>query len=323
MDRRAFIGTLTGGLLAGPLGTSAQQATVARVGYLNGFSIPSLLEAFRQGLQDRGWREGQNLVLEARVADGREDRIPEIAAEFVRLRVDVVLLTATAIQRGRSAVGTIPIVFAIADDPVRAGLVQSLARPGGRLTGITSLNVELDAKRLQILKSALPSALRVAVLATSRDPAFRDRVAAVERAARSLGVQMQIVEVSGPGQLAAAFDTSSRDRAGSVMVLGSPLFFSQQERMAALARAARMPVISAWREFADAGGLMSYGTDVPAMFRRAAGYVDRILKGANAADLPVEQANTFELVINLKTAKSLGLTIPQSLLLRADRVIDP
>ena len=322
MDRRTFLGTLAGSVLAAPLAAEAQQATMARVGYLNLYPIPSLLEAFRQGLQDHGWREGQNLVLEARAADGREARIPDIAAEFIRLRVDVVLFTATSVRRGRSAVGTIPIVFAIADDPVSAGFVQSFARPGGRLTGITSLNVELDAKRLQILKSALPSASRVALLATSRDPALRDRIAAVERAARSLGVQIQIIEVSGPGELAAAFDTSFRGRAGSVMVLGSGHLFPQQERMAELARPARMPVISAWREFADAGGLMSYGTNVPAMFRRAAGYVDRILKGANAADLPVEQANTFELVINLKTAKALGLTIPPSLLQRADQVIE-
>jgi putative ABC transport system substrate-binding protein len=182
--------------------------------------------------------------------------------------------------------------------------------------------LELDAKRLEILKSAVPGASRIALLATSRDPASRDRIAATERAARSLGIQMQIIEASGPGQPAAAFDTGVRSRADALMVLGSANFFHEQARMAELARAARMPMISAWREFADAGGLMSYGANVPAMFRRAAGHVDRILKGANAGNLPVEQANTFELLINLKTAKALGLTIPPSLLARADQVIE-
>ena len=322
MDRRAFIGTVTGGLIAAPLAAKAQGATVARVGYLNLFSIPSLLEAFRQGLRDHGWTAGQNLELAARVPDGREDRIREIGAEFQRLKIDVVLLTATSIQLGRSAVGSLPIVFAISDDPVSTGLVQSLARPGGRLTGMTSLNVDLDGKRLEILNSALPHASRVALVATRRDTMFPDRIASAERAARSLGVHIDIIEVSRPGQLAAAFDTASRGRAGAVMVFGSASFFHEQTRMAELAKTIRVPVISAWREFADAGGFMSYGTNIPAMFRRVAGHVDRILKGANPADLPVEQANTFELIINMKTAKALGLTIPPSLLQRADQVIE-
>jgi putative ABC transport system substrate-binding protein len=182
--------------------------------------------------------------------------------------------------------------------------------------------VDLDGKRLEILKSALPNASRVSLIATQRDLMFHDRTASAERAARSLGVRTEMIEVSGPRQLAAAFDTASRGRAGAVMVFGSAPFFHEQKRMAELARAIRMPVISAWREFADAGGLMSYGTNVPAMFRRAAGHVDRILKGADVADLPVEQANTFELVINLRTAKALGLTIPPLLLQRADQVIE-
>ncbi|HEY3066133.1 MAG TPA: ABC transporter substrate-binding protein [Methylomirabilota bacterium] len=297
------------------------QSKVPRVGYVNLVDIPILLEAFRDGLRDLGWRDGDNLVVEAHSADGRVERARELAAEMVRRKVDVVLLTATSIRAVKPVIGTIPGVFVIADDPVSAGLVSSLARPGGHLTGLTSLNIDLDIKRLEILKSALPGRSRVALFVTPADPTFRDRVVLVERAAQSLGIQLQIIEVSTTRQLPAAFDAAARGRAGAVMVLGSPQFFPEQKRIAELAAAARVPVISAWREFADAGGLMSYGTNVPAMFRRAASYVDRILKGANPADLPVEQANTFELVVNVRTAKALDLVIPAAVLLRADHVV--
>jgi len=309
-------------LLLTPAETLAQPPTkVPRVGYVNLFSIPSLLEGFKQGLRDHGWREGENIVVEVRDADGQVQRIHETMAELVRMKVDVLLLTATAIREAKPLAGNIPVVFAIADDPVHAGLVASLSRPGGRLTGITSLNVDLDAKRLEILKSALPGVARVAVLTMPRDPATPARLAATERAARSLGVELQILTTSGAADLGSAFDAASRARAGALMVFGSPGFFSHQQRIAELAVAARLPVISAWKEFAEAGGFMAYGTNVPAMFRRAASYVDRILKGANPADLPVEQANTFELVINARAAQALRITIPPAMILRADTVI--
>jgi ABC-type uncharacterized transport system substrate-binding protein len=214
------------------------------------------------------------------------------------------------------------VVFVIADDPVGAGFVSSLARPGGRMTGLTSLNVDLDAKRLEILKLALPNVARVGVLSTPLDPTSRERIAVAEQGARSLGLKLEIFDVSSADRLPGAFDQANRARVGALMVLGSPLLLTHQARIVELAAKARLPVISAWREFPNAGGLISYGTNVSAMFRRAAMFVDRILKGAKPADLPVEQATTFELVVNLKTAKALGLTIPQPLLLRADHVIE-
>lgn len=309
-------------LLLAPAQTLAQPPTKPpRVGYLNLFSIPSFLEGFKQGLRDHGWRDGENIIIEARHANGQVQRVHEVVAELVRLKVDVLLISATAIREAKPRTGNIPIVFAIADDPVRAGLVASLSRPGGRLTGITSLNVELDAKRLEILKSALPGVTRVAALTMPRDPATRDRVAATERVARSLGVELQLLETSSAADLPSAFDAASRGRAGALMVFGSAALFTHQKQIAELAAAARLPVISAWREFAEAGGFMAYGTNVPAMFRRAASYVDRILKGANPAELPVEQANTFELVINARAARGLKIAIPPALTLRADAVI--
>ncbi len=308
-------------ILLVPTATEAQpSAKVPRVGYLNAVAIPSLLAAFTEGLRDHGWRDRENIVIESRAAGGRVTRIPALTEELVRLKVDVLVLTATSIRDAKASTGRTPVVFAIADDPVRAGLVASLARPGGRMTGITSLNIDLDAKRLELLKSALPGVSRVAVLTTPQDPALGDRVATVERAARVLGLQLQILETSR-GTLEAAFDAATRARAGAVMVLGSPSFFSSQRQMAELAMRSRLPTISAWREFAEAGGLLAYGTNVPAMFRRAASYVDRILKGANPGDLPVEQADTFELTINAKAARMLNVDIPQVVQTRADHVV--
>jgi putative ABC transport system substrate-binding protein len=272
-----------------------------------------------RGLKNSAGRRARTSLLKYRLS--QSEQIPQVAAELVRTQ-DVIVLTATAIQRARPATATAPVVFVIADDPVGAGFVSSLARPGGRMTGITSLNVDLDAKRLEILKMALPGVARVGVLSTALDPTNRERIAVAEQGAHSLGLKLEILEVSSVDRLPGAFDQANRARVGAVMVLGSPLLLAHQARIVELAAKARLPVISAWQEFPNAGGLISYGTNVSAMFRRAALFVDRILKGARPADLPVEQATTFELVVNLKTAKALGLTIPQPLLLRADHVID-
>jgi putative ABC transport system substrate-binding protein len=316
------------GLLAAPLAAEAQPAgKVWRIGVLADDqplpgAAPSLLEAFRQGLREFGWTEGQNFVLEYRSASGRLERIPGLATDLVSANVDIFLLGANVIHQARHALANVPAVFVIADDPVSAGYVASLARPGGRMTGLTSLNVGLDAKRLEILKVTIPGVRHIGVVSTPHDRARSQRVAAAETGARSLGVQLTMFEIQAAAQIPDAFDAAKRARVGALMLLGSPPLYALQGQTADLATKARLPVISAWRDFPEAGGLMSYGTNVPAMFRRAAFYVDRILKGATPAELPVEQATTFELVVNLKTAKALGLTIPPSLLQRADQIIE-
>jgi ABC-type uncharacterized transport system substrate-binding protein len=322
MHRRTFLCGLTLGSLAAPIAAGAQKAERPhRVGFLTGptGTGTTFFDAFRQGLQELGWKEGQNIALEYRVT--QSEQMPKVAEEMVRTQ-DLIVLTATAIQRARQATATVPVVFVIADDPVGAGFVSSLARPGGLMTGLTSLNVDLDAKRLEILKLTLPSVARVGVLSTSLDPTSRKRIAVAEQGARTLGLKLEIFDVPSADRLPGAFDQANRARVGALMVLGSPLLLTHQARIVELAAKARLPVISAWREFPNGGGLISYGTNVAAMFRRAAMFVDRILKGARPADLPVEQATTFELVVNLTTAKTLGLTIPQPLLLRADQVIE-
>ena len=232
------------------------------------------------------------------------------------------MVSATALYEVRGTLAGVPTVFVIADDPVRAGLVASLARPAGHMTGLSSLNIELEGKRLEILKAALPAVRRVGLLSTSQAQAQRERVAAAERAARSLDLQLQILQVPSMDQLPRAIDAATHRRVEALMVLSSPVFRGYQAKTAQLVARTRLPVVSAWREFPEAGGLLSYGTSVAEMFRRAAVFVDKILKGAKPSDLPIEQPTKFELVINLKTAKSLGLTIPPSLLERADQVIE-
>ncbi len=322
MKRRTFLGTLAGGLLAAPPALAQQPAgKVYRVAFLTLLPVPDLFEALRQGLREIGWTEGENVVLEEQRATG-EEKVSALAAELARSSVDVIVITATAMPYLRNAAANIPIVFGIGEDPVRAGYVASLAKPGGHMTGLTSLNISLDAKRLEILKAALPRVRHVGALTIRNDPAHAERVAAIGQSARALGLQMKILDASSVEGLPEAFDTASRAHVGAVMVLGVPVLRSYQRQIVVLGAKARLPVISAWRQLPDVGGLMSYGTNVPAMFRRAATYVDRILKGSKPADLPVEQATTFELVINLKTAKALGLTIPPSVLARADQVIE-
>lgn len=323
MNRRTFVSTLAGALLTAPLAAHAQPRAekVYRVAFLTLLPVPDLFEALRQGLRELGWIEGGAFVLE-KPRPTTEDTVSALAAELARGNVDVIVITATALPYLGHAAANTPVVFGIGEDPIRAGYVASLAKPAGHMTGLTSLNIGLDAKRLEILKAALPRVRHVGALTTRHDPAFAQRVTAIEYSARALGLHITRLEGSNAEELPEAFDAAVRAHVGAVMVLGAPLLRSYQRQIVALGTKARLPVISAWRELPDSGGLMSYGTDVPAMFRRAATYVDRILKGAKPGDLPVEQATKFELIINLKTARALGLTISPSLLARADQVIE-
>jgi putative ABC transport system substrate-binding protein len=328
MDRRAFVGTLAGGLLAAPLAARAQQAAkIARIGFLALNLAPSLhlREAFRQGLRDLGYVEGRSLVIEYRDAEGKPERLPALAAELVALKVDVILASGEPhALAAKQATKTIPIVFTVAADPVASGLVTSLARPGGNVTGLSSVAPELVGKRLELLKQAVPGVSRVAVLwqpGGADERTEKDLLKEAEVVARTLGVRLQFVEARGPADFDRAFSDMTRARAGALTVLGSSMFVNERKRLVGLAAKHRLPAVYTSRESVDAGGLMAYGANFADLFRRAATYVDKILKGAEPADLPVEQPTKFELVINLKAAKALGLAIPPSLLGRADEVI--
>jgi putative ABC transport system substrate-binding protein len=325
--RRAFIGTLTGGLLAAPLTADAQPAAKAyRIGLLGG-SPPNSpggrrsWEGFFQGLQELGYVEGQNILVEGRWYGERTDRLPALAAELVRLKVDLIVAgAAPAPEAAQRATSTIPIVMANHNDPVGSGLVASLARPGRNVTGLSTLAPELVGKRLQLLKEVIPGISRVAVLSNPTIPSQALELREAKIAAGSLKVQLQLLEARAPSDFAGAFSAMTKERAGGVIILSSSMFYAERARIAELAGKSRVPAIYGAKEFAEAGGLMTYGINIHESFRRAASYVDKILKGAKPADLPVEQPTKFELVINLKTAKALGLTIPQSLLQRADEV---
>jgi putative ABC transport system substrate-binding protein len=328
ITRRAFIRTLAGVLLTAPLAAEAQQAAkIARIGYLTGSLATGahLHEAFRQGLRDLGYVEGRNVVIEYRSAEGKYERLPALAADLVALKVDVIVVTSTpAALAAKQATRTIPIVLAWAGDPVGSGLVTSLARPGGNVTGLSMLAPELVGKRLELLTQAVPGVSRVAALWHPGDLPERtekDMLKEADVAARALGVRLQVVEARGPEDFDRAFSDMTRARADAVIVQSTNVFFIERRRLVDLAAKNRLPAMYLTREFVDAGGLMSYGPNVPDLFRRAATYVDKILKGATPGDLPVEQPTKFELVINLKAAKALGLTIPPSLLQRADEVI--
>jgi putative ABC transport system substrate-binding protein len=327
MNRRETIVALVA-LGAVPLAADGQQAAkVGRRGYLslNLAASPHLRDAFLQGLRDLGYVEGRNVVIEYRDAEGKLERLPALAAELVALKVDVILAEGGTLgpRVAMQATTTIPIVF-VAGDPVGSGLVTSLARPGGNVTGLSSLGPELVGKRLELLKQALPGVDRVAVL---RQPTAlgertaKDMLKAADVAARALGVQPQFIEAQGPDDFDRAFSDMTRARAGALTLLPSARFLREHRRLVDLAAKNRLPAVYTSREFVDAGGLMSSGANQPDLFRRAATYVDKILKGAKPGDLPVEQPTKFELVINLKTAKALGLTIPQSVLAHADEVI--
>jgi putative ABC transport system substrate-binding protein len=324
--RRGFLGILAGGLLAAPRAADAQPAgKLYRIGYLSAGSVtgnPRLLEAFRQGLRELGWVEGQNIVIEYRFAEGRFDRLPDLAAELVRLKVDVIAASPTpGALAAKNATGTIPIVGMGLTDPVGLGLIASLARPGGNVTGVTyGVGSDIFGKDLDLLKEVAPKIRRVAVLSNPDSPARPLTISNIKVAAQSLGVQLLLVDARGPAEFDGAFAAIARERAGALLVVTDPAFSAHRARLTDLAVKNRLPSIFTQREDAEAGALMSYGPRLSDLWRRGAIYVDKILKGAKPADLPVEQPTKFELVINLKTAKALGLTIPPSLLQRADEV---
>jgi putative ABC transport system substrate-binding protein len=328
IERRAFIaGAL--GFLTAPFAAEAQQTRkIPRVGVLGGQSptdspAPPIL-ALRQGLRELGYVEGQNIAIEWRWAHGKLERFPDLAAELVKLEVDIIVAaTVPGVQAAQKATRTIPIVMGFVSDPVAFGLVASLARPGGNTTGLGVPTPEISGKRLQLLREVAPTVGRVAVLSDPSQPGILVDLKGTEVAARALSVQLQVAEARSTGELDRAFAAIARERVAGIVVLPSTVLYASRVRIAQLAAKHRLPTSGWAREFPEAGCLMSYGANQPDVARRAAYFVDKILKGAKPADLPVEQPTKFELVINLKTAKALGLTIPQSLLARADEVIHP
>ena len=310
-----------------PLAVEAQKATSnARIGFLSptSFSEPRttrFLESFRQGLRELGHIEGENIAIEYRWADGKYERLPGLAAELVRLNVDAIVAYGAAIQAAQQATRTIPIVMAVATDPVGAGFVASLAHPGGNVSGLSSMAPELVGKQLELLKEVVPKLSLVALLGNPAYLGYAPQVRQAQDTARRLGIRLQAFEARSPDEIETALATTAAARAGAVIVFADGVLLDHRARIADLAIRSRLPMVSQMFETAEAGGLMGYGPSIPERFRRAATYVDKILKGAKPGDLPVEQPTKFELVVNLKTAKALGLTIPQSVLLRADEVI--
>jgi putative ABC transport system substrate-binding protein len=327
LDRRTFLGTLTGGLLAAPLAVEAQQpGKVWRVAYLSlgpGELHTPRMKALTQQLRELGYVEGKNLILDYQSAEGQPARLADLAAALVVTKPDAIIAgggTLTA-RAAKKATDSIPIVMVAVGDPVAAGLVASLARPGGNVTGLSTLAPEVAEKRIQLLAELLPRLSHVAVLLNPVTPYSERALAEIKTTATSLGVQVHVVEMRSASDLAAALKQAMRF-GPALMVLEDPLTYALREKIAELAIANQLTAIYGFREHVEVGGLMSYGADLTALYRRAASYLDKILKGVRPADLPVEQPTTFELVINLKTAKSLGLTIPPSLLQRADQVIE-
>src|SRR5438132_3620966 len=329
MERRTFMAMLTGGLLTAPLAAEAQQAgKVPRIGFLSLTSPsdrPPLLDAFRQGLRELGWVEGQNIVIDYRYAEGRVDRLPDLAAELVRLKVDLIVASAgtQAATAAKNATGTIPIVMIAVRDPVGTGLIASLARPGGNVTGVSGYTgLEIVAKQLELLKEIVPKIRRVAILSNPANAYHQLAITEVNVAARSLGVQLQLLEARGPNEFDGAFAAMATERVGALLVLSDAIFSSHRTRLADLAARSRLPAAYGVRESVEAGGPMSYGPTFLDLFRRSAAYVDKILKGAKPGDLPVEQPTKVELVINLTTAKALGLEVPPLLIAQADELIE-
>ena len=327
MERRVFLGAVTGGLLAAPFTAVAQpSAKVYRMGWLAGTASTQEkieMEALRAGLRELGYVEGKNVVIEYRWAEAKYDRLPELAAELVSLRVDVIVTGGTAAtQAAMQATTTIPIVMTATGDPLRTGLVASLARPGGNVTGVTQLGAEIAGKRLQILIDTVPNVSRVAFLQNQANASHKPYFHDLQVAARGLGLTLQSVDVQEPGEFEKVFAAMMRERPNALLVTGDFVHRLRKAWIIDFAAKKRLPAMYQLKEYVEAGGLMSYGTSVRDNYRRAATYVDKILKGAKPADLPIEQPTAFELVINLKTAKALGLTIPPSLLARADQVIE-
>ena len=309
-------------LLTVSLVEAQQPKKVPRIGYLAADSHAPTRDSFLQGLRDLGYIEGQTILIEWRYAEDKPDRFPELAAELVRLKLDVIVAAnATALGALRRATTTIPIVMAAAGDPVASGLVDSLARPGGNITGLSQMNPDLAGKRLELLNEIVPKLSRVAVFWNPQDQMSTISWNELQPPARSLGVQLQSVEIRSSGDFDKAFEDATRARAGALAIMPAPVFVTDLNRIADLAAKSRLPSIFHVKEFVDSGGLVAYGTDRSELFRRAATYVDKILKGAKPGDLPVEQPTKFEFVINLKTAKQIGLTIPPNVLARADKII--
>jgi putative ABC transport system substrate-binding protein len=324
MKRRAFI-ALLGGAAAWPIAARAQQTgKLPTIGFL-GSSTPSTwgpwVAAFVQRLRELGWIEGRTVTIEYRWGEGRGERIAELAAEFVRLNVDVIVTSGSGAPAAKRATSTIPIIFTAANDPLGAGLVASLARPGGNATGLSLQSNEIAGKRIEALREVVPHLRRLAIMGNAVNPTNRLEMAEVQAAGRAINVESITLEIRRGEDIAPAFETLN-GRADALYLCGDPLLLANRVRTITLALAARLPTMHGFREYVEAGGLMSYGANYPDQFRRAADYVEKILRGAKPADLPVEQPTKFDFVINLTTAKALGLQIPPTLLARADEVIE-
>ena len=326
MKRKITVLTLCALLFALCFQAQAQQPKkVPRIGYLPSGPISErvhLWDAFRQGMRELGYVEGQNITLVFPSAEVTPERLPHLAAELVSLKVDVIVAAGTpAVQAAKEATKTIPIVTPITTEPLETGLVASLARPGGNITGLSYMSSDLSGKRLELLREVVPGVSRIAVLSNPSSATVPPMMRKTEVAARALGVQLQRLEVHGPDDFERIFQAATKERAGALITLDDAFAFTQRTRIVKLATKNRLPAIYGFREFVEVGGLMSYAANLSDMYRRAATYVDKILKGTKPADLPVEQPMKFELVINLKTAEQIGLTIPPNVLVRADKVI--
>jgi putative ABC transport system substrate-binding protein len=325
IGRRKFLATLGGGVAAWPLAARAQQSAMPVIGLLGAgtpLSHGQWVAAFVQRLRELGWIEGRTIAIEYRWGEGRNERFAEIAAEFVRRKVDVIVTSSTAaVVTAKQATSVIPIVFAAAGDPVGTGLVASLARPGGNVTGLSIQQTDVAAKRLELLREVVPGFGRLAILANVGSPSVVLDMREVEATARTLGLEVTTLEIRRGEDIAPAFE-ALKGRADALYVCIDPLVGTHRIRINTLALAARLPTMHSSREFVEAGGLMSYGANVPDLFRFAADYVDKILRGAKPGDIPVEQPRKFDLIINLTTAKALGLTIPEAFLLRANEVLE-
>ena len=325
VDRRTFIGGVASGLLVVPLVADAQQSAIPVIGFLNSRAAgddPHLLAAFRQGLKEVGYIEGQNVAIEYRFAEGQGNRLPALAADLVRRHVAVIAANGLAAQAAKAATATIPIVFTAGYDPVEVGLVASMSRPGGNITGVSILDVELGPKRLELLHALIPTATIIAVLVNPADPARAETITRnMQAAARDLKLQLHVLHASTDRDFDAVFASLVQLRAGGLVIGGDPFFNSRSEQLGTLTLRRAVPTIYQFRAFAAAGGLVSYGANLEDSYRLTGVYTGRVLRGEKPGDLPIQRATKVELVINQKTAKALGMTIPQSLLVRADEVI--